>query len=239
MQKTLPLFLTLFVGIFMVAEYFIPHWGYHVVTGFVQEFGLILASAAFLLGIVNLLRVNWPIIRERGTDWPYKLVMLAALVITLAAGLIGGLERQAADLSGVEWASGGFFTHLMHAALPFGLEGAPIPIYRWIYESMFEALNATMFALLAFYVASASFRAFRARKFESTLLLVAAILIMFLRIPIGEMVFGDNASHITNWIMNVPNTAARRAIFIGAALGVIATGLRVILGIERSHLGGD
>jgi hypothetical protein len=39
--------------------------------------------------------------------------------------------------------------------------------------------------------------------------------------------------------MDVPNVAARRAIFVGAALGAIATGVRIILGIERSHLGSD
>ena len=39
--------------------------------------------------------------------------------------------------------------------------------------------------------------------------------------------------------MDVPNVAGRRAIFIGAALGAVATGVRIILGIERSHLRGD
>jgi len=43
---------------------------------------------------------------------------------------------------------------------------------------------------------------------------------------------------VQDWIMNVPQNAAKRAVLMGAALGVMATGLRVILGIERSYLGG-
>ena len=105
-------------------------------------------------------------------------------------------------------------------------------------------LNASMVALLAFYIASAAFRAFRARNLEATVLLIAACIVMFARVPIGEafwmLIFGDGKlGQFQNWIMNVPNVAGRRAIFIGAALGAVATGLRVILGIERSHLGGE
>ena len=42
-----------------------------------------------------------------------------------------------------------------------------------------------------------------------------------------------------DWILDIPNNAGRRAIMMGAAIGAIATGLRVILGLERSHLGAD
>jgi hypothetical protein len=38
--------------------------------------------------------------------------------------------------------------------------------------------------------------------------------------------------------MDVPNLAGKRAILMGAALGAISTGLRVILDLERAHLGG-
>ena len=44
---------------------------------------------------------------------------------------------------------------------------------------------------------------------------------------------------IQDWVMEVPQNAAKRAILMGAALGVMATGLRVILGIERSYLSGE
>ena len=72
-------------------------------------------------------------------------------------------------------------------------------------------------------------------------MLVAAALVMLAAVPIGASIpgVGEYLVAFKNWIMSVPNNAARRAIFIGAALGAIATGLRVILGLERTHLGGD
>jgi hypothetical protein len=39
--------------------------------------------------------------------------------------------------------------------------------------------------------------------------------------------------------MDNPQNAAKRAVLMGAAMGVMATGLRVILGIERSYLSGE
>jgi hypothetical protein len=42
---------------------------------------------------------------------------------------------------------------------------------------------------------------------------------------------------LTEWIMDVPNSAAQSGIIIGAALGAAAMAIRVILGIERSYLG--
>lgn len=209
MRTTLPLIITFIVGMFMLGEAFIPHWRYRVISGNMFEWGLILAAAAFLLGLINLVQVNLPKVLRRETDWGYKAIMLVALVATLVVGFHNGAQR-----------------------LDNGMA------YKWVFDFVFVPLNATMFALLAFYIASAAFRAFRARNVEATVLLVAAIIVMIGRVPIGEAM-SERLPILVNWLMEVPNTAARRAIFIGAALGAIATGLRIILGIERSHLGGD
>jgi hypothetical protein len=213
MRSTIPLLLTFCVGVFMVMEFFIPHWRYHVWTAELLEWGLILAAGAFLLGLINLIQVNLPKIVNRDPDWQYKAVMLGSLGITLVAGLaFGGDDRMSGD-----------------------------GLYKWLYDFAFTPLNATMFALLAFYIASAAFRAFRARNLEATVLLVAAAIVMIARVPLGEAIpyVGEQLPQFMNWIMDVPNSAARRSIFIGAALGAVATGLRVILGLERSHLGAD
>jgi len=102
-----------------------------------------------------------------------------------------------------------------------------------------------MFAMLAFYVASASYRAFRARNFQASLLLVSAFLVLSGRVLFDEIIFSflpadwKILSTISDFIMQVLNTAGQRAILIGIALGTVSTSLRIILGIERSYLGGE
>ncbi|HEU5311836.1 MAG TPA: hypothetical protein VFV24_10320, partial [Candidatus Eisenbacteria bacterium] len=131
----------------------------------------------------------------------------------------------------------------------FRPDGTSTP-FKWIEDNAFRPLQATIFALLAFFMASAAFRAFRARNAEATILLVAGVLVMMGRVPLLEFLAAPfpglqpvaaagsrGLGLLTEWIMNVPNSAAQAGIIIGAALGAAAMAIRVILGIERSYLG--
>jgi hypothetical protein len=109
--------------------------------------------------------------------------------------------------------------------------------FNVLFENMVSPLQATMFSLLAFYVASAAYRAFRARNVEATILLIAAIVVMMGRIPFGDMLTGGRMTPLSEWLMNKPNAAAQRGIMIGAALGAASMSIRVILGIETTYLG--
>ncbi len=120
---------------------------------------------------------------------------------------------------------------MIAAAIAFSPARGPYP---WMFEYVQAPMQSTMFALLAFYVASASYRAFRARGFHAALLLAAGVLVMLGRVPLGEML---GLQPISSWILDFPNLAAKRGIMIGVGLGMTATAIKIILGIERTYLG--
>ena len=111
-------------------------------------------------------------------------------------------------------------------------------IFIKIYRHLTMSMQATMFALLGFYMASAAFRAFRARTKEATVLLIAAIIVMFGRVPVGDLVW-HKLPNIVEWLLMYPSMAVQRGIMLGVALGSAATSLKIILGIERGWLGGS
>ncbi len=114
-------------------------------------------------------------------------------------------------------------------------EGLENSMFRTFFDYVMMPILATMFSLLAFFIASAAYRAFRARNILSSLLLVAALLVMMRFNP--WIPGADQVAAASSWLMNVPNLAAQRAIVIGVGLGMVATALKVVLGIERSYMG--
>ncbi len=230
-RRTVPIMITFFVGTVLVVAEFIPHRPFGNLG---EDFSLyfdIIAVFAFILGGGNLCRVHFSKVYRKKTDWQFSIVTLLGFFVMLAAGLfkIGNPEGIQGDVT----AAGSLFADL--------------------YDSIFTPLQGTMYALLAFFVASASYRAFRAKNIDASILLIAAFVILLGRTPapsliadffagagIGFMATAFNfVPTLTDWIMDVPNLAGQRAILIGIALGVISMALRLILGVERTYLGAD
>ncbi len=225
-KTQIPVFIVFVVGMLTLLQWFIPHYPLNQIQVHMTQWFDIIAVFAIVLGGLNLLKLQFAKITARQKDWQYALVTIVSFFVMLVFGFTRmGLSPD----DGVRLGS-----HLQQ-------EGSN---FHWMFFNVFTPLSSTMFALLAFFVASASYRAFRIRNAEATLLLVAGIILMLGRVPIGHLLTAWAPSYlqlpaIQEWIYSVPNLAGARAIMIGIGLGMVATSLRFILGIEKSFLGGD
>jgi uncharacterized membrane protein len=217
MKKRFPLLLVFIFGILGIIPFIIPHPVVQNSDDFVRNNLLtILAAFALVLGLGSLLRVHIDKIRRKRQNFQYSWVLIISFLISSIIGLFGGV-------------AGDGFMPTTIGSFSFNIQ--------ILYENVIVPLGSTMFAMLAFFMASASYRAFRARSFEATLLLAAAFIVMIGIIPLGDKI-SHHLPSFAQWIMNVPNVAGQRGILFGVALGTIATALKIILGIERAWLGG-
>ena len=252
MKTRVPIFITAFVGIFMILKFFVvTPWVSSVADELVQ-WGVVTLAFAITLGVLNLAKINLKAVVERKTDWPYKAILLLGMVFMMSVGgyqwhLDLRAEEALSAVSALE-AEGAAPAVVATAVAASGEAQARAAdnIFNFAFTRIYTPLSATMYSLLAFYVASAAFRAFRAKNLHATLLLVAAVLVMIGRVPVGGLLQIDLSDGtiwrplvwIQDWLMTWPNAAGQRAIQMGAAIGMIATGLRVIFGIERPYLKG-
>lgn len=210
MKKQVPILLAIVASLCPVFGFLLPQrWVDEWMNRRLDEWMVIIASFALVLGVVSVIQVNLAKVQRRRPGWGFSLALLLSLGIMAAFGLFGGQGTR---------------------------EDGTLYPFTWVFQFAFSPLQATMFSLLAFYVASASYRAFRVRNVEASLLLVGALLIMIGRIPLGQSLH-PIVPQIAEWIMQFPNTAAQRGIIIGAALGAAAMSIRVMVGIERPYLG--
>ncbi|UCD17417.1 MAG: hypothetical protein JSV44_00455 [Candidatus Zixiibacteriota bacterium] len=213
MKRQLPLVLVFVFGIFMIIQYFVPHESSEWIYEFFLDWIYIIGIFALALGIWSLIRVSYDKIKYRRPNWQYAVITLAGLFFMIWYG----------------------FDYGRHF---FSAEGLRNYMFVSFFEYILIPIQATMFSLLAFFIASAAYRAFRARSALATLLLLAALIIMLRFNPyLGSV--GNYMEEMAIWLLNVPNLAAKRAIIIGVGLGIVATSLKVILGIERAYLGRD
>ena len=173
----------------------------------------ILASYAIFLGGFNLFKIQLQKIIRKENGWQYSIFAIAGLTFAIIAGFLYKGNPE------VAWG-----THVT----------AKGTLFKWMFTYMVAPMQATMFALLAFFVASASYRAFRIRNFEATLLLSSGIIIMIGRVHLG--------SNISSWffmyILVLLLGIIVNSIYKNKQYTAISVGLGVILvTIMGSYMG--
>ncbi len=218
MKRQIPLILCFSFGIIMLLTQFSPHSISQDVYEEVLNWARIITPFALIFSTITLLQTHVTRIERQTEHWQYSFLVFFGIGIMVVIGI------------------------------PFGPQNS---VFEWLFNNVQLPMDATMFSLLAFFIASAAYRAFRARNIEASLLLITAVIVMLGNVPVGDLIwntlisrtpwadeFANGSSWMKQWILDNPNLSARRGIILGVSLGVISQSIRIILGIERSYLGG-
>ena len=167
MKRQIAYFLVIFIGFLTLIGHFInyPPLNDFIDNDATQWFDIISGFAAFL-GVINLLQLHLNKVANKRKHYQYSIITLFGFIIMIIFGFI---------YNGSNVPMG---PHLKEQGSAF----------YWMFQNIYLPLGATMFALLAFFVASASYRAFKIRNFEATLLLVSGIFLMLGRVPVGQLI---------------------------------------------------
>jgi hypothetical protein len=194
----------------------------------VSNFANILTAFILGLGVYSILRIHLKRLVKGQKDWQFSLILLISLVAMIFFGYADWVTRIGENGSKLQDSA------------------------NWTFVNY--AQDAAMFSMIAFFILSAAYRAFRIRSIESTILLGAALIVMVSLMglvvfyqdkTVGNIAGNDPNSFVNNlkistissWIRANVQTPAIRAIDFGIGIGALAMGLRLWLSLEKGASG--
>lgn len=178
------------------------------------DWAALLAALALLVGLLSVTFSHLGRVWHRRPDWGYSLVLLIAMLLVIINGMIIGLVP------------GGY------VLFPQSLVEQPI---RDLFRAFYQPLAGSFLALLAFFSLSAALRALRRRTADAVVLMVVAIVVLAANaLPQAQALplLGDGV----RWVSDYLALAGARGLLIGAALGAVVAGIRVLLGFDQPYL---
>lgn len=227
-KKWLTIICTFVAGLYFALEYFLP---VHKMVALSGEKGNLLTPTLepvnnyiqFIfvwtigLGIISLAIVHGQRLLKRQNGWHHSLAFFLAMIGIMVVGFMSKMGQAG------------------HPATQIA--------YKSLFNGLLINLDTAMFSLLAFYIASAAYRAFRVRTAEAVLLMVSALVIMLGLVEFGVWMTHGIPLHspwaffrfeqLMAWLLNWFNMPVQRAVGIGVQVGALAMALRIWLSLER------
>lgn len=225
-------------GLYYVAEFFWPAPGdVNPLTPYqdiVANVSLVISAFAIGVGVISLLQLHTRLIARQRPGWGNSVVLITAFLAMTVFGLLKDYDPQ---------------------GRVFGSGVTSLDVFNFLFKGGLTNLGAATFSMIAFYIASAAYRAFRIRSVEATLLMAAALIVMLGAVSLGTALTGwipvssgidaagrpiDNPwanfriENVAQWLLMQVNSAAQRGILFGLTIGLLATSLRLWLSLERS-----
>lgn len=213
---------------------FVESVGFYVkdAQGVVADFTNILTAFLLGLGAYSIVRIHGQRIVKQSKDWSYSLVLLVSMVIMSVVGYVNFVQTKIGDTTG----------KLQEKANWTNVQ----KLNDVLFDGVLQQMESAMFSIIAFYILSAAYRAFRIRSVEATILLGSAFIMMFsllglVQSTVDGLIAGNGTGFITNftlkeiafWIQQNIQTPALRGIDFGVGISLLAMGLRLWLSLDK------
>ncbi len=193
-------------GVFVLLGYFLEVRVVLALRLLLMQWAVLLAAAALLIGLFNLLTVHWNKLSSQEAGWPYSAVLIAFFLLTLFLGLFFGPDNDVVLLL---------------------FEYVQIPV-----EASLSALLAVTLTFAGFRLISRR-RDLVSLIFVGSALVV--LLGTSPWAISNEGLIARGVSDLRTWISQVWAAGGARGVLLGVALGAITTGLRVLMAVDRPY----
>lgn len=174
----------------------------------------LIAALALVVGLFSVAASHLVRVLRREADWGYSLVLLIAMLLVVMSGTIIGIVPDG------------------YVRFPQSLVEQPI---RDLFRAFYQPLAGSFLALLVFFSLSAALRALRRRTADALVILIVAVVVLIVAaLPQAQALplLGDGVRLIADYVV----LAGARGLLIGAALGAVVAGIRVLLGFDQPYL---
>ncbi len=183
----------------------------------------VVGSFAVGVGVISLLQLHTRLVARRRSGWGNSV----ALIVSFLAMTVFGLLNE----------------YKPHLSM-FGSSVNSHDVFTFLFNGGLTNLGSATFSIIAFFIASAAYRAFRIRSLEATFVMVSALIVM-VAATFGTAITGHlptdgnnplsnfRIERIAQWLLLQVNAPAQRGILFGLTLGLLATSLRLWLSLER------
>ena len=197
--------------------------GYFVRSGVLQDARLLLLSLvsllaawAVLVGALNLMLVHSRKFINQAPGWVYSIFVLLGFLVVALSNIVAPF---------LGW--GG---------------GAANSANTWIFTYIVSTGSAALAGLVAFFLVFAAYRLLRARRSPLMIIFLVTVVLALVVlapwpsfVPNPDLGGGATLRDALRVLTSVPAVAGARGLLLGVALGATATGLRVLLGLERPY----
>lgn len=164
------------------------------------------------------------------------LILLASFALLFGIAHLLVIHLRRIQSGQTDWTYSLVLVTACSAILVAGLlqpSGVTSPTVEWIFSILIAPGQATLYALLFFFMAAAAYQYLRLTYPAGRWMLVGALIVLVAQMPATYNVLPFAVGEWVGWLLQVPVMATVRGALLGSTLALLVFGLRFLLGRSR------